>query len=107
MSPWPAHQLRPTIKAMSHLHAPQRPLCHFDSGDGPRLLSAALDELTLTYCVVVQGPDGRALTLRRHVPSLLEARRWATTYRNERLRATAHAGEAALGSSRQEPRCRA
>ena len=90
---------------MSHLHAPQRPLCHYDNGEGPRLLSATLDELTLTYCVVVQGPDGHALTLRRHVPSLLDARRWATTYRNERLGATAQAKEAALRST--EPRCRA
>jgi hypothetical protein len=90
---------------MSNLHAPQRPLCHYDDGDGRRLLSATLDELTLTYCVVEQGRDGHALTLRRHVPSLLDARRWATTYRNERLGATAHAGEAAHRSS--DPRCRA
>ena len=28
------------------------PLCHYESGDGRRRLSARLDELTLTYCVV-------------------------------------------------------
>jgi hypothetical protein len=63
------------------------PLCHYESGDGLRRLSARLDELTLTYCVVERGPEGRAFGLRRSVPSLREARRWATAYRDERLRA--------------------
>ena len=71
---------------------PDIPLCHYESGDGRRRLSARLDELTLTYCVVEHGPEGRALGLRRYVPSLREARRWATAYRDERLRATASRG---------------
>jgi len=78
------------------------PLCHYESGDGRRRLSARLDELTLTYCVVERGPDGRTLGLRRHVPSLREARRWAASYQDERLRATATrtgTGEPARGSA--------
>lgn len=80
------------------------PLCHYESGDGPRRLSARLDELTLTYCVVERDPEGRALLLRRHVLSLREARRWATAHRDERLRATARrapTGEAARGCARK------
>lgn len=80
------------------------PLCHYESGDGRRQLSARIDELTLTYCVVERGPEGRALGLRRYVPSLREARRWATAYRGERLRAAAPrgpTGEAARGSARK------
>jgi hypothetical protein len=62
------------------------PLCHYGDGSGRRVLSAELDELTLTYCLVERRPNGHTLTLRRHVPSLHEARRWATN-RAERLRA--------------------
>ena len=64
------------------------PLCDYDRGDGRRRLSARLDELTLTYCVVERDPEDRVLSLKRHVLSLREARRWATAYRDERLRAT-------------------
>ena len=64
------------------------PLCDYDSGDGHRRLSARLDEMTLTYCVVELDHEGRVLSLKRHVLSLREARRWATAYRDERLRAT-------------------
>ena len=64
------------------------PLCDYDSGDNRRRLSARLDELTLTYCVVERDPEDRVLSLKRHVLSLREARRWATAYRDERLRAT-------------------
>jgi hypothetical protein len=77
---------------------PDIPLSHYENDDGHRLLIAELDELTLTYCVVERGPEGRTLRLRRHVPSLREARRWATEYRDERLRAKrrrCEAGQAA------------
>lgn len=80
---------------------PDIPLAHYENGDGRRLLIAELDELTLTYCVVERGPEGRTLTLRRHVPSLREARRWATEYRDDRPRAKrqrCEAGQAAGGS---------
>jgi|tagenome__1003787_1003787.scaffolds.fasta_scaffold18235438_2 hypothetical protein len=74
---------------------------HYENGDGRRLLIAELDELTLAYCVVERGPEGRTLTLRRHVPSLPGARRWATEYRDDRMRAKrrpCEAGQAAGGS---------
>jgi hypothetical protein len=82
------------------------PLCHYETGDGRQRLSARLDELTLTYCVVEQGPEGRTLELRRYVPSLREARRWATAYREQQLRAMAWrspTGEAARGPAPKVP----
>lgn len=53
------------------------PLCSYDTADGRRRLSAVLDELTLTYSIVERAPDGRSRTVRRHVPSMREARAWA------------------------------
>ena len=71
------------------------PLSDYEDCDGRRVLIAELDELTLTYCVIERGPQGRALMLRRHVPSLREARRWATDYGDTRMRAKSRRCEAA------------
>ena len=84
------------------------PLCDYDSGDSRRRLSARLDELTLTYCVVERDPEDLVLSLKRHVLSLREARQWATAYRDERLRATdprAPTGGAAHKLYAHDPRC--
>jgi hypothetical protein len=52
------------------------PLCEYDDALGRQTLSAVIDEVTLTYCVV----DRESRTLREHLPSLQEARRWAAAY---------------------------
>jgi hypothetical protein len=57
-----------------------RPLCAPEGPEVPCRLSAVLDELTLTYSIVERAADGETRLLRRHVPSLREARRWAATY---------------------------
>jgi hypothetical protein len=59
------------------------PLCEYDDALGRQTLSAVIDELTLTYCVV----DRESRTLREHLPSLQDARRSAAAYRDERERA--------------------
>jgi hypothetical protein len=41
---------------------------------------AVVDELTLTYAVVLRASDGSDRSLRRHVASLREARAWAHRY---------------------------
>jgi nucleoside-diphosphate-sugar epimerase len=48
------------------------PLCEYNDALGRQSLSAVIDELTLTYCVVHR----ESLPLRKHLPSLQEARRW-------------------------------
>ena len=55
------------------------PLCECDDALGRQILSAELDELTLTYRVL--AGDGQLLC--RHLPSLQEARRWARAYRDQ------------------------
>jgi hypothetical protein len=55
-------------------------LCEYENAEGPRQLRAVLDELTLTYCVVERRSDGDVRRLRRYVPSVHEARRWAMAY---------------------------
>jgi hypothetical protein len=62
------------------------PLCDYKIAADRRQLSAVLDELTLTYSIVERGPGGQTRKLRRHVPSLREARRWASSYRSDRSR---------------------
>ena len=55
-------------------------LCeHSDLGSRQRLV-AVLDELTLTYSVILRGPDGSSRCLRRHLASLSAARAWAERY---------------------------
>jgi hypothetical protein len=59
-------------------------LCeHYDFGT-PQRLVAVLDELTLTYGVILRGPDGRSRCLRRHLASLSAARAWAEQYAGHR-----------------------
>jgi hypothetical protein len=58
-------------------------LCDYETTDGRCQPSAVLDELTLTYSDVERGGD-RTRKLRRHMPSLREARRWAGTYGSAR-----------------------
>jgi hypothetical protein len=70
------------------------PLCEYQSELGRHGLYAVLDELTLTYRVLISYPDGRTRLLRQHVPSRREARRWATHYRCKAL----------LAASNQSPR---
>lgn len=48
-----------------------------DAAGSRQQLRAVLDELTLTYTIVESGSGGRRRELRRHVPSLRDARRWA------------------------------
>jgi hypothetical protein len=55
-------------------------LCHYHDLLGRHQLNAELDELTLTYRVVANDPDGRSRTIRRHLLSLFETRRWAIAY---------------------------
>jgi hypothetical protein len=75
-----------------------RPLCAYEGRDVPCRLRAVLDELTLTYSIVERAADGETRLLRRHVPSLREARRWAAAY-EERQRFAA-AGRARTKRSR-------
>jgi hypothetical protein len=49
-------------------------LCDYEDAAGRHRLSAVLDELTLTYSVMLQAQDGTSRALRRHVASLREAR---------------------------------
>jgi hypothetical protein len=56
------------------------PLCHVQRAAGQDTLSAVVDEVTLTYEVVATDPDGNLTYLRRHLPSLRDARRWALKY---------------------------
>lgn len=67
---------------MATLHLMNVPLCEYDDALGRHSLSAEIDELTLTYCVLDR--DSRLLC--RHLPSLQEARRWAGAYRDQRQR---------------------
>jgi hypothetical protein len=55
-------------------------LCEREAVGGRQQLRAVLDELTLTYTIVERGPSGRRRELRRHVPSLRDARRWAQVH---------------------------
>jgi hypothetical protein len=61
-------------------------LCDYEDASGRSRLLAVLDELTLTYSVTAETPDGRSRALRRHVGSLREARGWACGYRDSRSR---------------------
>jgi hypothetical protein len=52
------------------------PLCNRLHAHGETCLSARLDEATMTYCVL----DADNRVLRSQLPSLSEARRWASAY---------------------------
>ena len=64
------------------------PLCEYENELGRHRLYAVLDELTLTYRVVISCPDGRTRALFEHVPSRQEARRRAAHYRYKALLAS-------------------
>lgn len=60
------------------------PLCEYEGPSGRVQLIAVLDEVTLTYSVVAGDSHGNGRPLRRHLPSLREAREWARAYRDRR-----------------------
>jgi hypothetical protein len=86
-------------------------LCHYENANDRYQLWAVLDELTLTYSVLVRAPDGSSRALRRHLASLRDARAWAGGYRDTQLRAAGRASDGAHGSALRpttlETRCRA
>lgn len=66
------------------------PLCEYENELGRHRLYVGVDELTLTYRVVISCPDGSTRALFEHVPSRQEARRRAAHYRYKALLATAN-----------------
>ena len=64
-------------------------LCEYADQLGRHQLYAVLDELSLTYRVAIRYPDGRSRPLREHVPSRLNALKWAEHYRHKQLLAAA------------------
>jgi hypothetical protein len=76
-------------------------LCDYERANGRWQLWAVLDELTLTYSVITRAPNGPSFELRRHVPSMREARVWASRYRDSQSAAGGvrdHAGASAAAS---------
>src|ERR1044072_8734796 len=59
-------------------------LAEYDAPDGRELVVAELDELTLTYTIVVRSVRGEARRVRRHVRTLRDARAWASAYGSRR-----------------------
>ena len=57
-------------------------LCEYRDRFGASQLTAALDEVTLTYSVVLRDGSGVTRPLRRHLPTLRSARRWALAHRD-------------------------
>ena len=86
-------------------------LCDYERANGRWQLWAMLDELTLTYSVVVRAPDGSSFVLRRHVASMREARAWAGGYRDRQSAAARGPSDGerghALRRTTRESRCRA
>lgn len=64
---------------------PETALCEYVTEAGRHELVAVLDELSLTYRVLVRHPDGTTRVVRELVPSRLHARRWASHYRRKTL----------------------
>jgi hypothetical protein len=81
MDPWHAPPWHATVKS-DMPSSSDIPLCVYVDSGGRHQLSAAVDELTLTYDVVDSGPDRRRRVLSRHFASLRSARAWATAYRD-------------------------
>jgi hypothetical protein len=75
-------------------------LCDYEDAPGRFRLWAVLDELTLTYSVTIEAPDGSSRALRRHVVSLRQARSWASDYRDRQSRAFMRLSKSDLGPSR-------
>jgi hypothetical protein len=86
-------------------------LCEYEDANNPCQMWAVLDELTLTYSVVVRAPNGSSRALRRHVASLREARAWAGGYRDRQSAAPGRPSDGerghALHRTTRESRCRA
>lgn len=87
-------------------------LCDYEQAPGHYRFWAELDELTLTYSVTVEAPDGGShALLRRHVVSLREARAWACAYRDSQSRAALRPANCEHGPppgpSTADCRCRA
>lgn len=55
-------------------------LCEYRDHSGANQLIASLDEVTLTYSVVLRDGSGATRPLRRHLPTLRAARRWAIAH---------------------------
>jgi hypothetical protein len=79
-SPWPTPRRQPRMASVMP-STTDIVLAECDAPDGRQLLVAELDELTLTYTIVARSSRGRTRALRRHVPSLRDARAWASAYR--------------------------
>ena len=98
-------------QAMQMRIAHERFLCDYKSANDWYQLWAVLDELTLTYTVLVRGPDGSSRALRRHVASLRDAREWARGYCERQLEAPERASNGAHGPALRrttvETRCQA
>jgi hypothetical protein len=111
--------LEPMVPAVAAGHdqsmqmriANERFLCDYEDADDWYQLWAVLDELTLTYSVLVRTPDGASRALRRHVASLRDARAWAGGYRDRQLEAPGRPSDGAHGPALRpttlETRCRA
>ena len=86
-------------------------LCDYENADDWYQLWAVLDELTLTYSVLVRTPDGSSRAVRRHVASLRDARAWAGGYRDRQLAALGRPSDGERGPALRrrtlESRCRA
>jgi hypothetical protein len=91
--------------------ANERFLCDYKNANDWYQLWAVLDELTLTYSVLLRAPDGSSRALRRHVASLRDARAWAGGYRDRQLEAPGRSSDGAHGPALRpttlETRCRA
>jgi hypothetical protein len=62
-------------------------LCEYHDEPDRHRLYAVLDELTLTYRVIERVSDGPPRALRRHIPSLRDARAWADEFRDRQTTA--------------------
>jgi hypothetical protein len=59
------------------------PLYEYENELGRHQLYAVVDELSLTYRVLVRDPDGRTRAVRQFIPSRRNARQWAAHYRDK------------------------
>jgi CheY-like chemotaxis protein len=85
MSPYPLPRTLVRLGAIRMTNHGEIPLCEYGNALGQHQLYAVLDELTLTYRVLLREPDGRTRDVRQFVSSRGEARRWAAHYRNTQL----------------------
>jgi len=55
-------------------------LCGYVTDAGRHELVAVLDELSLTYRILIRSPDGTTRVVRELIPSRRNGRRWALHY---------------------------